>query len=275
MAHRWLVLTALLILTAAPRASAAPGSAWSLQQAHQAFDRGDFQTAIAAFRSAYQKSQDARLLYNVALAHLRRAESGGGRADLVEADRTFRRFLLLVTPDDFRDPARREQVRAVRELSRRYLVEIERRLASGQRTSLGTPASGPVRAPASLATGRIDGRTRIAPSREVNRSSGLRLHWLAYGLGAAAGIGLAVTGGMALGASRDAEAAFQRGDAAQNRSLADRADRLALAADVLLGVALAATATGALLHLLQHRREQRPAQVEVRGTMVGLGLSFH
>jgi hypothetical protein len=247
----WLIVAALL----APAGGRADEVERLLERhkeaAHAAFESGRYDVAIAEFQAAYSLRRDARLLYNIGLTHVMRHRLRAEPADLVQARDLFRRFLLLAPaggpPDD------QARTRKMRQLAQQYLTEVEARLALTARPppsppgSVATAPAGPPAAPRARA----------------------RAHWILYGTAAAAAVGLAVTGGLALDAEAQAQDRYRQGSAGTN-AMADRADRLALAADVLLGVAVVSAVVGLVLHARGARERRRTAVTVAPG---GLGLA--
>lgn len=75
--------------------SEAGSSAQALYQAgERAFGVGDFDRAIANFEAAYDASKLIDILYNVALAYVRRFEISGDRKDLLRARAVLRNYVL-------------------------------------------------------------------------------------------------------------------------------------------------------------------------------------
>lgn len=75
--------------------SEAGSSAQALYQAgERAFGVGDFDRAIENFEAAYDASKLIDILYNVALAYVRRFEISGDRKDLLRARAVLRNYVL-------------------------------------------------------------------------------------------------------------------------------------------------------------------------------------
>jgi hypothetical protein len=243
----WLVLAALL----APVSGRADEVERRLERhkeaAHAAFELGRYDVAITEFQAAYSIRRDSRLLYNIGLAHVMRFRLRAEHVDLVQARDLFTRFLLLAPTSGL--PEEQARIRKMRQLAQRYLEEAERRLA----VSLRHPESQPGPALSSV----------VAPTPPA----GARPHapWILYGLSAAAGVGVAVTGGLALDAQAQAKDLNAHGNSSATNAMADRADRLALAADVLIGVAVVSAVIGLVLHYRSVRERHRARVTVARG----------
>jgi hypothetical protein len=111
-------------------------------------------------------------------------------------------------------------------------------------------------------------------SGEAKGSSALP--WILIGAGAASLIGAAVTGGLALEADNDFvdKCATLQNCNPEDAALRDRAQSLALASDILLGVGLAASAAGAAVWWINLPSDPGKKQSGVTGITVGLRTSF-
>ncbi len=114
MGRAWLLVLLLLV----PSVGTADEQERRVEQhknaAHAAFELGKYDVAITEFQRAYSIRNDARLLYNIALAYLMRYRLEHAPADAVQARDLFRRFLLLAPSRG--SPA--EQERLLQELLR-------------------------------------------------------------------------------------------------------------------------------------------------------------
>lgn len=94
-----LVLLVALLLALAPAASGQPDdSARSIEEAEAAYERGDFEAAVAGFQQAVDAGVDHALLhYNLGNAHFKRGELGSAIASYVRAHRLAPRDERIAT----------------------------------------------------------------------------------------------------------------------------------------------------------------------------------
>jgi tetratricopeptide (TPR) repeat protein len=223
-----------MIVCAAPIADARPSPEQAAKDAaYSAFQVSDYDTAIEKYKQAYKLTGDARLFYNVALAYKKRFELHRQRADLVEARDYFHRFAELVDPDIPQYKRDATQIIQMRELARGYVTELDAEL-----TKLDHPPPPP---PAPL------------PPQDHRSTLGLTLV-VGSGLLLAGG---GVSGALALSNEHDARDAEKIGDIDRTNVLGHRANRFALATDVLIGSALVAGGIGLYL-TLRHDKHPRP-----------------
>jgi len=225
--------------------------------AYSAFELGRYDVAIREFEQAYSIRRDPRLLYNIGLSHLMRFRLGRAHADAVQARDLFKRFLLLAPGGMTADEQQR--LRKMRDLAHRYLAELEGPAAP--------PPSAPPERPATIPAGLPPSAPTPTPPTGGRRLP--RAALVLYGVAAAAGVGVAVVGGLALDAQSQARDLHARGDVSANHTMADRADRFALVADVVLAVAVVSAAVGLALHL-KGRRAREPVGLTV--TRLGVAL---
>jgi len=105
-----------------------------------------------------------------------------------------------------------------------------------------------------------EGTTSRPEHRNKMKTSG----FITLGLGAAALIGGAVTGGLALSANEEVKRNCDGGCYSDNYDLLDRADHLALSTDVLIGVGSVAAVVGAVLVVLAKKKPNEAATVHVQ-----------
>lgn len=246
----------------------------SLRRADAAFAAGDYGEAIRQFEKARGRTGDARLDYNLGLCHLRRFEKQRRNEDLHAAQRLFRAFLENLRPERYPREEQRRQLLAVQGLARRHLVEVERLLGRAPQRLAEPAASRPVRrlvVPPSEATPPRPPALRVAPQPPRRRR---HEYLVLYGLAGACGLAAVITGSLALGAQAEARELATTGRVDETNARADRADRLALGTDLLLGLAVASAAVGLVLHVLEHRARRRALEWEVSGNRLALRLMF-
>ena len=119
-----------------------------------------------------------------------------------------------------------------------------------------------------------------APARSDPQPDGAHqgssvLPWILIGTGAASLIGAAVTGGLALKADNDfvSKCSTLQNCNPEDAALRDRAQNLALASDILLGVGLAAGAAGAVIWWVNLPSDPKK-QSGINGITVGVRASF-
>ena len=238
------------------------------ESGYNAFEIGHYGKAIAAFERSYAIWRNPKILYNLALAYLRRYELKSQVTDLRQAQRIFSRFLTLVPNQQ--GPSGKP-IRRARAYAKRFLAEISRTIAaipsrptpSSQPTASGSAAVRPKKKPAR--------RAAIEPA-DGGAQIGTWHHWLAYGLGAVS-LGVALTTGILAKRAdhrSDDQAAAGQSTAASNSASAAR--RLAVTTDIALGLGIASLVTGGVLHYRFLRRARRRIRIETMG-LAGLQLS--
>lgn len=104
------LLTAPSALALGPPVAPATGEQL-YEEGEHAYFIGDFDTAVSKFEAAYRVSKLAAVLYNIALAYLRRYEVSSDPKDLRRAKAVLRNFVLELTKDP--SLANAENVRAL------------------------------------------------------------------------------------------------------------------------------------------------------------------
>jgi tetratricopeptide (TPR) repeat protein len=234
---------------AQPNGRAASDEARRHRQAgYDAYDMGDYDTAIGEFEQAYRLENDPRLLYNLGLAYRKRHQVSGDRRDLLRARDGFRHFLAMARPDDPRFAADRQWLDKARTLAAQYAEEIDRTLSAA-------PARRhrPSRPPAI-----------VHPRRPRRVLAGTLLV-----VGAVAAVGSATTGVLAWRDSARADDLASDGDHVGANDAGDRASSLALASDIMLGAGALAAGIGLYLWL-RHPSEEpvvtaTPGGIAVQG----------
>jgi tetratricopeptide (TPR) repeat protein len=219
-----------------------------------AFELGHYSEAIVSFSRAYVLKRDPRLLYNLGLAYLKRYELKNAGDDLRKARDMFSHFLELVSPSAY--PGDEFRIKKVQVLARTYLRSIERKLKF-----LPDPRPPPAGGP-----------REPAPPPPPERQ-GPALHWLLYSGAIAFGVAAAITGGLALNANSEAEDLAGAHEGKLNHEAADRADRLALTTDILIGTAGAALVAAAVIQLWPRSDDDRTSAA-IRPGRAGLMLGF-
>lgn len=225
---------------------------------YDAFDLGDFSAAIRSFELAYRIDPDPRVLYNLGLAYRQRHGVGGDRADLVRARNAFARFLELAQPGQVAgDPASLERLR---ELTGEYLEEIDREMPRRARVSRRVDGD------------EIEARQPPTVVRPAPRD------WVTVSLlvgGGALALGGAVAAGLAWREARIGRELGDEGDVDGANAVLERADRLALTADVLVISGAAVAATGMVRWWLRRGSTRREGATVSLGLLPdGIGLSI-
>jgi hypothetical protein len=140
-------------------------------------------------------------------------------------------------------------------------------------SAIGPAAMPPAQPAPVLGTAVTPPRSDPQPDTGHNGSS--VLPWILIGTGAASLIGAAVTGGLALKADNDfvSKCSTLQNCNPEDAALRDRAQNLALASDILLGVGLAAGAAGAVIWWVNLPSDPKK-QSGINGITVGLRTSF-
>jgi len=272
------------------------------RQAIELFEEGKYDQAAAAFETAYQMKPSYRILFNLAQAenqngsfaaalgsYTRYLADGGeeipaARREMVNAEIDRLSNLvgtLLVrcgtdgaavfvdgrrqgtTPLDeplFVDLGDRE---VTLKMGAETLHREVMRIRGGEQTVIEIDVGSPSETPAGSGDPPVG-------------SEGKRVWtWVALGVGGAAAVGAAVTGGLALRAMSDLEDACPGSNCpASKQSDIDRGRNLALTADVLMGVAAAGIVTGVVLFFVEPKRGEREVVLAPAASPNGAGLSL-
>jgi tetratricopeptide (TPR) repeat protein len=239
----------LLLLCLWPAAARAGDFDRHKEAGFSAFELGHYSKAIVSFSRAYVIKRDPRLLYNLGLAYLKRFELKSASDDLRKARDMFSHFLELVSPNAY--PGDEARIKKVQVLARTYLRSIERRLKL-----LPDPRPPP-----------DDGPTEPVVAPQDRR--GPTVHWLLYSSAVTFSVAAAITGGLALNASSEAEDLADVHEGELNHDAADRADRLAITTDVLVGIAAASLVAAVVVQLWPDHRS-----ATLRSGRSGLVLGF-
>jgi hypothetical protein len=263
----------------------------SFKQAVAKFDAADFEAAVGLFREAYALNPTWKILYNIgqceaalkrhgeALEAFEQYLSQGGdeveearREEVLAEVKRLREMsgsleiaapegaLVLVDGTERGRAPLPGRIRvaagvdhAVRiEVDGAALLERTVRVGGGEELLVDArPAPEPALTAAPTSTASPAGDGTAERDRKL-RAAG----WAAAGVGGAALIAGAVTGGLALSANSSVEEACPRDDCpADERDAVDRRDALALSADVLLFAGGAIAVTGAVLLIVFRKRE--------------------
>lgn len=190
----------------------------------QHYEAGDFAEALPKYESAFELSGRSLLLYNIAVCHDRLDHKS-------DAAEYYERFATAV-PNSQRAPLARSRASVLRESMTADAARAENLAALESELNARNDAE------ANAAAAETSSRSLVGPIT-------------AFAIGGAGLITFAVSGGIALsrrGALED-DCADGACDDAEN-SAADAVDRAALIADIGLGVAIAGTAVGVILLLV-------------------------
>lgn len=276
-----LILTASLVSAApAPAGQSDPEkSKTHFAQGVALFQEENYEAALIEFRAAYDANPNYKLLFNigVTLQALHR---------FAEAERTLEEYLVEgegELPDAKLEEARQildELEGVVGELVFEANVDGAAVLLDGERVDV-TPVEEPMRVSIGHydVTFSADGYEDVVVGVDVAggetvtvradlvavAASGPHMHpaWFFTSLGftVAAGVSMAVTGGLALD-KEDRFLQIDRSDEDRWRPIQDEGERLVLATNVLLGVTCAFAAASVVLGVLTYRRiepEERAA----------------
>lgn len=270
----WLMAVALFLGAGAPAVAqegdgagaedAAEGAREKFMQGQQAYQQGDYETAIAAWQAAYELDPRPLILYNLSQAYERYGK-------LSEAVQALEKYTSEADPSDPNVETARSRLSKLRERLGRTGIHITDApdgaeiLVDGHswgrtpreeaipldpgthrvvlklegyenfRASVGVPAGQTVDVGAEM-------EPEVAgPGEAAAQGPGIA-PWLLVGGGGGVLVTGAILGGVALGKAKDAE--FRSGGDA------DSAETLALVADVMMGVGAAAAVGGFLWWLL-------------------------
>jgi hypothetical protein len=217
--------------------------------AHDAFVVGRYDDSLREYAAAFAVKPDPRVLYNLGLTHMKRFEVTNDRQDLVMGRQFFERFLALMPPSEPNYAQNRERNDKMRSLAEEFLstiaVELDKR---------------PPPKPAPSDEGFVPAAA-LQPSPPLPESHWRRYRtsYVLYGAAATVALGAVATGLWALLAQSNAEELRDAGNIDASLSKFERADRLALTTDILIGVAAVTAGVGAYLQYRQWRAERRAA----------------
>jgi len=222
---RLLVLAGSLLVAATPASAADKETTRRVEalaeRASAEYHRGAFEDAVATYLEAYQLAPASALLYNIALIYDHKLDEPTLAVDF------YRRY--VASPDV--DPR----------AARRAMARIGELKASARRPL-------PERGSTTVETLDDGGGAQAVAGRQAEPPDGARRRWgwITLGAGGALLAGGAVTGILA---KNDSDAFANAQTVSGKRELRDRGRALALSTDALLGVGVAAAATGAVLLL--------------------------
>ena len=259
----------------------------AFKAAVEKFDAGDHEAAVALFREAYALNPSWKLQYNIGQCEAALKRHG-------EALEAFEQYLSQ--GGDEVPAERREEVLAEVTRLRQMSGSIEILAPEGALVLVGgtergrAPLPGRIRVAAGVDHAvriELDGAVLLERAVRVGGEEDLVLDanprapepkppvavadggtavrnrkirtagWVAVGVGAAALVGGAVTGGLALAADKPIQDACPGGDCpASQRDEVDRRDALALSTDVLIGAGAAIAVTGAVLLIVFRDKER-------------------
>lgn len=219
------------------------------EQGRAAYREGRYEEAIGLLKAAHERDPESpTLIFNVAKVN----ELLG---NLDEAIDYYERYLEALPAGDS------EERRTTQETLRRLRGAKETHGARPQPTAPNSQASTPTaEGPEGPEMGRAD-----------------TLFWLTGGAGAVLVLGGAVVGALALEKQSTADnfVLGRDGSATEWRTTRDRADQLALGADVLLVAGAAALGGAALLYFLREAEDQPIADVALIPSLGGAQLIGH
>jgi hypothetical protein len=258
----------------------------SFKAAVEKFDAGDYEAADALFREAYGLNPSWKLLYNIGQCEAALKRHG-------EALEAFEQYLSQ--GGDEVEVERREEVLAEVKRLREMSGSIEIAAPDGALVFVGgvergrAPLPGRVRVAAGVDHAvriDLDGAVLLERAVRVGGEENLLLDanprapepepaavapedgtaarnrkirtagWVAVGVGAAALVGGAITGGLALKADNSIQDACPGGVCLPGkRGEIDRRDALALTTDILIGAGAAIAVTGAVLLIVFREKE--------------------
>ncbi|MCK9464211.1 MAG: hypothetical protein M0R80_31725 [Proteobacteria bacterium] len=255
----------------------------AFQEAVEKFDSGGYEGAVTLFRKAYELNPSWKLLYNVGQCEAALKRHG-------EALEAFEQYLSQ--GGDEIEVTRRGEVLAEVERLRKMsgsieisapagalvLVDgVERgraplpgriRVAAGVDHAVRVELGGELLADRAVRVGGeenllVDANPRLPEPVAAEDGKAIRdrkirtAGWIAVGVGAAALVGGAVTGGLALSANKSIQDACAGGQCPANqRDDIDRRDALALTTDVLIPAGAAIAVTGAVLLIVFRDKER-------------------
>ena len=255
----------------------------AFQEAVEKFDSGGYEGAVTLFRKAYELNPSWKLLYNIGQCEAALKRHG-------EALEAFEQYLSQ--GGDEIEVTRRGEVLAEVERLRKMSGSIEISAPAGALVLVDgvergrAPLPGRIRVAAGVDHAvrvelggelladravRVGGEENLLvdanprPPEPVAAEDGKAIRdrkirtagWIAVGVGAAALVGGAVTGGLALSADKSIQDACTGGQCPANqRDDVDRRDALALTTDVLIPAGAAIAVTGAVLLIVFREREE-------------------
>lgn len=280
-----LVLFALFALFASSAAAQqGPDPRVLFQEGQAAYSAGDYDLALEKWQYAYELSQRAALLYNIAQAYSRLGRVSDEKAALeafVEAEGSPPELVSVAT----------ERLRSIESRIARTALRIEGAVAGAEvyidGEHVGTlPLEGPIRVPPGRhrvkaeAEGYVDAvATVIVQAGDtvpvellfepiVTREAGKKLSTPALILWAGGGAvlaGGAILGGLALG---------KADGAVEGTSAADSARGMALGADIMIGAGAAAVVAGVIVQVVHGKKNRRDSSPDVSFTPTRDGAAF-
>ncbi len=260
---RILVATILVLVAVAlhadarPRPTPATDAQRARDAAYKAFEVSDYDTAITEYKTAFKLTNDPKLFYNLGLAHKKRFQLKNEHADLVEARDYFHRFLTTIGTAKI-DRKERAQVAKMQTLAKTYLDELDAELAKPPPAPPAPPPPDPQPA-----------KPPPPPPPPAPPPPAARGTILLISAGVLAA-GAGVTGLLALRAEGDANDANALGDVGRSNSSGDKANRFALASDIMIGAAVVAGSIGLYVRLKKPRARDR-----VSVTVSPVGATLH
>ena len=257
----------------------------SFQEAVEKFDAGDYEGAVALFRKAYELNPSWKIFYNIGQCEAALKRHG-------EALDAFEQYLS--EGGDEVEVKRREEVLAevarLRQMSGSIEIAapegatiwvggVERgraplpgriRVAAGVDHAVRVELDGEVLLDRAVRVGGeenllVDANPRPQEPAPVAAEDGKAIRdrkvrtagWIAVGVGAAALVGGAITGGLALSADKSIQDACPGGVCtSEKRGEVDRRDALALTTDILIPAGAAIAVTGAVLLIVFRDKER-------------------
>lgn len=280
-----LVLFALFALFASSAAAQeGPDPRVLFQEGQAAYSAGDYDLALEKWQYAYELSQRAALLYNIAQAYSRLGRVSDEKAALeafVEAEGSPPELVSVAT----------ERLRSIESRIARTALRIEGAVVGAEvyidGEHVGTlPLEGPIRVPPGRhrvkaeAEGYVDAvATIIVQAGDtvpvellfepiVTREAGKKLSTPALILWAGGGAvlaGGAILGGLALG---------KADGAVEGTSAADSARGMALGADIMIGAGAAAVVAGVIVQVVHGKKNRRDSSPDVSFTPTRDGAAF-
>lgn len=256
-----------------PPTPAANPSAEQLERAKELFENGkglfregSYDTAIAAFKSAYAQSGDPVLLYNIALAY-DRANNFDAALEYLEYYRAFAPESERASLAEKEDSLRKRRLRAQTDAAEN---PPEAAADATPEETTDEPALTPSVPPPTNDTGGDDQSAQPLFTTPVWILSSVAV----VGVGVGAGLGA-----VALGTSSDAESACGTNEAgdplcpASAQSDSDTARRLGVGADVAFGVGAVAGVVAIALIINNAVKRKKPSNTAFVPSRGGAGLS--
>jgi len=295
------ILVAVLVVTAAATAAAdekAEAEARKqFKQGVQLYEQEKYEAASIAFARAYELKPSYRLLYNIGQveselehyaaafrAYTRYLAEGGKEVDAarraeVEAElerlTTLVGFIRIAAPVDGAKVKVDNEVVGTTPLAEPLLVDIGKHEVAVQRAGEELLFEVVKVAGGQTVELTVEQRTEPPPAQEApaaaqpappplpEEKAPVRVWtWVAGGVGVAAGVAAAITGGLASAKAKDLESGCDGSACPPERwDDLDAARRLATATDVLIAVAATGVAAGVALFFLEPRLGERPGAV--------------